>query len=172
MEKPGSLHRAERSGWLLEFLLVYLVLPPVLVIGVVVNLLPALIIMGFNKVVASHYKDEATLKILGGAILFPITWLLVAWLVGWGEGAVADLYPEIPRARVLTGVIAFVLSAFGGLLALQYRQIATETFRTIRVHFTLARRKKAISTLLDMRSRLFDEFMALDQKLTSSPSDS
>jgi len=162
-----------RAFWLLlEFLLVYLVLPPVLVIGVVVNLLPALFIMGFNKIVASHYKDEATLKILGGAILFPITWLLVAWLVGWGEGAVADLYPEIPRAPVLTGVIAFVLSAFGGLLALQYRQIATETFRTIRVHFTLVRRKKAISTLLDMRSRLFDEFMKLDQKLTSSPSDS
>jgi hypothetical protein len=55
------------------------------------------------------------------------------------------------------------------LIALQYRQIAAETYRTLRVQFTLARRKKAVSTLRDMRSRLFDEFMALDQKLTSAP---
>lgn len=158
-----------RAFWLtLEFLLVYLILPPVLVIGVVVNLIPALIVWGFNKLVARHYKDEATLKILVGAMVFPLTWLLVAWLVGWGEGVLADLYPEIPRARVVTGLIAFILSAFGGMLALQYRQIAAETYRTIRVHFTLARRKKAITTLLEMRSRLFDEFLALDKKLMSS----
>ena len=81
----------------------------------------------------------------------------------------ANLYPEIPHAPVLTGIVAFVLSAFGGMIALQYRQIATETYRTIRVQFTLARRKKAIATLLEMRRRLFDEFMALDQRLMASP---
>ena len=156
-----------RAFWLaLEFLLVYLILPPFLLIGVVVNLLPALIVWGFNRVVSRHYKDEATLKILVGAFLFPLTWVLVAWLVGWGQGALADIFPKFPRAPVLTGVIAFFLSAFGGVLALQYRQIATETLRTIRVHFTLARRQKAIKTLLDIRSRLFDEFMDLDNKLT------
>lgn len=162
-----------RAFWLtLEFLLVFLILPPFLVIGVVVNLIPALIVWAFNKAVARHYKDEATLKILVGAIVFPLTWLLVAWLVGWGEGVIADYYPEVLRAPVLTGIIAFVLSALGGVLALQYRQIATETIRTIRVQFTLARRKRAISTLLAMRSRLFDEFMALDQQLESlSPAD-
>jgi 1-acyl-sn-glycerol-3-phosphate acyltransferase len=158
-----------RAVWLgLEFLLVYLILPPFLVIGVVVNLIPAVIVWGFNRIVARHYKDEATLKILVGSVLFPITWLLAAWLVGWGEGLLADIYPKIPKAPVPTGVIAFFLSAFGGLLALQYRQIATATYRTIRVHFTLVRRKKAISTLLTMRSRLFDDFMALDERLMST----
>ncbi len=159
-----------RAVWLgLEFLLVYLVLPPFLIIGVVVNLIPALVVWAFNRVVARHYKDEATLKILLGSFLFPITWLLAAWLVGWGEGLLADIYPKIPRAPVLTGVIAFLLSAFGGMLALQYRQIATETYRTIRVHFTLARGKKSISTLLDLRGRLFDDFMELDRRLMSKP---
>ena len=155
-----------RAVWLgLEFLLVYLVLPPFLVIGVVVNLIPALIVWGFNRVVARHYKDEATLKILVGSVLFPAAWLLAACLVGWGEGLLADIFPKIPRAPVVTGIIAFVLSAFGGMLALQYRQIATETYRTLRVQFTLARRKKAIATLLEWRRRLFDDFMALESKL-------
>lgn len=152
----------------LEFLLVYLVLPPFLVIGVVVNLIPALIVWGFNRVVASHYKDEATLKMLVGAIVFPITWLLAAWLVVWGEGILAGLYPKVPTAAVVTGIIAFLLSAFGGVLALHYRQIAAETYRTIRVQITLARRKRVVSTLLDLRRGLFDAFMALDQKISTS----
>ena len=96
-------------------------------------------------------------------------WAPQTLLVGWGEGLLADIYPKIPRAPVLTGVIAFLLSAFGGMLALQYRQIATETYRTIRVHFTLARGKKSISTLLDLRGRLFDDFMELDRRLMSKP---
>ncbi len=160
-----------RALWLsLEFLFVYLVLPPFLVIGVVVNLIPAICVWSLNRVVARHYKDEATLKILVGAFVFPATWLLAALLVGWGEGILAEIYPRIPRAPVLTGAVAFLLSAFGGVLALQYRQIATETWRTLRVHLTLARRKRAVQALLEIRSRLFDEFMALDRKLTESAS--
>ena len=155
-----------RALWLaLEFLLVYLVLPPFLLIGVVVNLLPTLIVWGFNRVVARHYKDEATLKILVGAFVFPLTWLLVAWLVGWGEGLLAESYPQIAQRPVLTGLIAFLLSALGGLLALQYGQIATATWRSLRVHLTRARRKKAVEALLDIRSRIFDEFLELDRKL-------
>ena len=60
------------------------------------------------------------------------------------------------------------MSAFGGLLALQYRQIAAATYRTLRVQFTLTRRKRAVATLLELRGRLFDDFMALDEKLMTA----
>lgn len=168
-------HELDGSAWVssprravllfLEFLLVYLVLPPVLIFGVLVNLPTALALMAFTKAAASKYKDEASLKLIVGSVAFPLTWLLVAVLVGWGETVLAEAFPEIPRAPVLTGVVAFVLSAFGGVLALQYRQIATETLRTIRVHLTLARRKGAVRSLLDDRSRLFDQFVILDRDL-------
>lgn len=151
---------------LLEFILVYLVLPPFLVIGVLVNLPTALFVLAFTKSVSKKYKDEASVKLLVGSVLFPLTWLLVAMIVAWGERTLAGVYPEIPHAAVLTGVVAFLLSAFGGVLALQYRQIATETLRTLRVHFTLARRRQAVQHLLEERSHLFDEFMALAKELT------
>jgi glycerol-3-phosphate O-acyltransferase/dihydroxyacetone phosphate acyltransferase len=161
-----------RAIWLaLEFLFVYLVLPPFLLIGVLVNLVPAFIVWGFSRLVARHYKDEATLKILVGAFVFPLTWLLVAWLVGWGEGLLADSYPRISLSPILTGVVAFVLSALGGLLALQYRQIATRTWRTLRLQLTRARRKEAIRSLLEIRSRIFDEFLELDRKLMAPPAE-
>lgn len=154
---------------LLEFLLVYLVLPPFLLIGVLVNLAPTLLVVGVTKTVSEEYKDEASVKLLLGSVVFPLTWLLMAVLVGWSERTLAGVYPEIPEAPVLTGVVAFLLSAFGGLLALQYRQIATETMRTVRVHLTLARRRRTVQQLLQKRSDLFDQFLTLGRELESTP---
>ena len=114
---------------------------------------------------ADKYKDEASIKLLVGAIVFPLTWLLVALLVAWGESTLAAAYPFVPYAPVLTGVGAFVLSAFGGVLALQFRQIATETLRSLRVRITLTRRKRAVQRLLKERSYLFEQFVMLDREL-------
>jgi 1-acyl-sn-glycerol-3-phosphate acyltransferase len=152
---------------LLQFLVVYLVLPFFLVIGAVVNLPPLLLLQGLTKTAANKYKDEASIKMLVGAVLFPVTWLLASWLVAWGGGVLAASYPEIPYSPALTFVLAFVLSAFGGLLALQFRELATETLHNLRVRLTLTRRKHAVEWLQEERSSLFDRFIALDRKLGS-----
>ncbi|MGB6361425.1 MAG: 1-acyl-sn-glycerol-3-phosphate acyltransferase, partial [Thermoanaerobaculia bacterium] len=125
-------HELDGTSWLasprrvglllLQMFVVYLVLPPFLIIGVLVNLPTALLLLGLTKGVSQKYKDEASVKILVGAVAFPVTWLLVALLVGWGHSTLAGVYPQIPNAPVLTGIVAFLLSAFGGLLALQYRR--------------------------------------------------
>ena len=150
---------------LVEFVIVYLVLPPFLIIGVLVNLPTMLLLLALTKATADKYKDEASIKLLVGAIVFPLTWLLVALLVAWGESTLAAAYPFVPYAPVLTGVVAFVLSAFGGVLALQFRQIATETLRSLRVRITLTRRKRAVQRLLKERSYLFEQFVMLDREL-------
>lgn len=150
---------------LLQMIVVYLLLPPFLIIGVLVNLPTALLLWGLTKGVSKKYKDEASVKILAGTVLFPLTWLLVAVLVAWGGRTLAAVYPQIPDRPVLTAVLAFLLSAFGGLLALQYRRLAAETLRAVRVGLTRARRSRAIRRLKAERSRLFDELLALDKRL-------
>jgi 1-acyl-sn-glycerol-3-phosphate acyltransferase len=168
-------HELDGTSWLasprrvgllvLQMIVVYLILPPFLVIGVLVNLPTALLLWVLTKGVSKKYKDEASVKILAGAVLFPLTWLLVALLVGWGERTLAAVYPQIPDRPVLTAIVAFLLSAFGGLLALQYRRLAGATLRAVRVGLTRARRSKAVHRLKAKRSRLFDEFLALDKRL-------
>ena len=51
------------------------------------------------------------------------------------------------------------------MLALQFRQIATETLRSLRVRITLTRRKRAVQRLLKERSYLFEQFVMLDREL-------
>jgi hypothetical protein len=149
----------------LQALFVYLLLPPILVIGYLVNGLTLMALAAFAKSAARKKKDEATIKVLLGTVAFPLTWLAVAVLVGWGQTRLHSLYPTIPNAPWLTGALAFLLSALGGAVALFYHRLAAATARAIRVRFTRARRAGAVARLRQERSELFDELMLLAEGL-------
>ena len=149
----------------LQVIVVYLLLPPLLVIGYLVNLPTALLLIWISKIGSKAYKDEATVKLLLGALAFPATWLTVALAVAWGERHLAGLYPQIPNAPVWTGLIAFALSAIGGAVALVYWRLARITLRNLRVRRTRSRSREAVADLRHERSALFDQISALAEGL-------
>ena len=153
------------ANLILQAIIIWFVLPPLLVIGFVVNFPTALALTALSKVASKAYKDEASVKVLVGAIAFPLTWLLVAVIVGWGQTRLHTLYPQVPNAPVITGVFAFVLSALGGVIALMYQRWVSRTMRSIRVRLTQARRSQSIQRLKEERSRLFDRLMELSEGL-------
>ncbi len=159
-----------RSHWvaavlLLQVILVYLLLPPILLVGFVANVPTALLVTAVSKGASRAYKDEATVKLLLGAVAFPLTWLVIAVLAGAGVAALHTIYPRIPNAPFLTGVVAFVLSALGGLVVVHYQRLVQETLRAIRVRFTRARRTDAIRELREERSELYDGMIGLSKGL-------
>lgn len=149
----------------LQVVFVYLLLPPVLLIGYVVNLPTALLLRSVARRSSKAYKDEATVKLLLGAVAFPLTWLAVACLVAWGGTELAELYPRVPEAPVLTGVLAFLLSGVSGAVALFYLRLSHRTVRAVRVRFTRARRGRAVRRLRRERGEIFDRVMALAEGL-------
>ncbi len=149
----------------LQVVLVYLLLPPVLVIGYLVNLPTALALIGFAKLTSEAYKDEATVKLLGGLVAWPLTWLAVAVLVAWGERNLAGLYPQVPEAPWITGALAFLLSAVSGVVALVYWRLARHTLRAVRVRLTRARRRAAVERLRGERAALHDRIVELSAGL-------
>lgn len=150
----------------LTLVLVYLFVPLILVIGYVVNLPPALLLRWLARKAGAKQKDEATIKILGGAVLFPLTWLIVAILVAWGEQRLGGLYPMIPEAPVVSGAIAFLLSAISGLVILKYQRLIFEFAHGVRVRLTRARRARAVLRLQAERTRLFESLMGLADGLS------
>ena len=158
------------SVWLpllivLQVIFVYLVLPPFLLIGTLVNLPTAVLLWGLSKMVSKAYKDEASFKLAVGALLFPLTWLGVAFLVGWGQTLLHAAYPRLPDAPLLTGVLAFVLSGVCGVVALQYLRLARETARAVRVRLTRTRSQRAIERLRLERSAIYERVMKLAEGL-------
>jgi hypothetical protein len=163
-ELDRSLHWAslrQPAALLLQAVAVYLLLPSLVLIGFLVNLPTALLILGLSKLASKAYKDEASFKMLVGAIAFPLTWLAAAVLAGWGQSLLHDAYPSIPDAPFSSGVLAFLLSGLGGLVALIYLRLVRSTARAIRVRLTRARSERAIRRLRRERSEIFDRVMEL-----------
>ena len=154
------------SPWLpvilvLQVVLVFLLLPPILLVGYAVNILPALALMSATRFFAKRKKDEATIKLLLGALLFPATWALVGVLAATVHQELHSVFPAMPNTPVLAGVLAVVLSIVGGMIALRYVRLARETMRALQVRLTLARRRSALARLRVERAELHDAVLQL-----------
>jgi len=158
------------SPWRLLLLLgqavvVYLLLPPLLLLGYLVNTPIALALGAAGRRLGSRVKDEATIKLLVGASVFPLTWLALSLLVAWGQINLHQSYPQILRAPWLAGIVTFLLCSVGGWLAVRYSRIAAETYRALRVRLTRSRRRRFVERLARERAALFDAVSAFSEDL-------
>lgn len=168
-----DLDRNPRLGtrWLavltaLQFAVVFFVLPPIVLLGWLVNLPPALLLLGVARVASRQKKDVATVKLLFGAMLYPATWLAVGVGAAFAHAALHEVYPGLPDAPVLAGVTTGLLSAVGGMFALRYTRLVQEAVRAIRVRLTRRRSWLSIAHLRVERGGIHDDAVAMVEHIT------
>lgn len=154
------------SPWLvlllvLQVLLVFLVLPPVLLLGMLVNALPALGLWALATVASKREKDEATVKILFGVVAFPLAWAVAGWLAWRVHDYLETMYPVLPDQGWSVAVWVILLSILGGALSLRYLRVVRETARAVRVRLTRARARTAVAHLRVERAELYDAIVDL-----------
>lgn len=165
---PPLATRAQLVLILSQALLVYLLLPPVLLLGLVVNGPVALLIRGFSFIAAKLKKDQASLKLLAGALLFPLAWI-ASGVAGYHLHAEIEKHYPLPDIRLLAGVTVGVLAALGGFIALLYIEFARATARSISVRLTRAARLRTLARLRVERRRLALAIRALFAAEKSEP---
>ncbi|MBC8069551.1 MAG: 1-acyl-sn-glycerol-3-phosphate acyltransferase [Deltaproteobacteria bacterium] len=146
---------------LLQMIAVFLLLPPVILFGLLVNLPTALLLRGFASLGAKLEKDEATIKLLLGTALFPATWIAAGVAAARLHVHVHALYPAVPDAPVLVGFATALLAGLGGMAAVRYVRVAGETARAVRVRLTRRQRWVAVKRLRLERRRLCEAIEAL-----------
>lgn len=151
--------------FVLQLLLLAILLPPILVLGFAVNTLPFLLLNRVARRFSSAQKDTATVKILGGVVLYPLAWLVAGMLAGLGAARLHDLFPALPDAPLAAGLAVFVLSAVGGALALRWGELVQETRRALRVRLFRRRRRDVLARLQLQRTDLHDRFSRLKEGL-------
>ncbi len=154
-----------RLALLAQAVVVYLVLPPLLVLGYLVNTPIALALGVAGRRLGARVKDEATIKLLLGASVFPATWLLLSLLVAWGQLNLHEIYPQIPKAPWLAGVVTFLLCSVGGWLAVRYSRLAAQTYRALHVRLTRRRKRRFVERLARERAALYEAAVALSEDL-------
>ncbi len=152
--------RTQYAKWIALLVLqavgVFFLLPPLVFVGYLVNLPTAGVLWLVAKVAGKRRKDEATVKLLLGMVLYPLTWITVGVLAGLGHQQLHLGFPRIPDAPISAGVIAASLSALGGAAALRYWVVALETARAVRVRLTRVRAVRSVAQLRRDRARIYD----------------
>lgn len=146
---------------LLQAVLVYFLFPPIMVLGGIVNVPPALALYAVSRWASKTEKDEASIKILAGSLIFPAAWLTAALLAGWGHHTLHAMYPGVPDAFVTAGALTALLAIAGGAISLRYLRLARETARAIRVRMTRERCRMTIARLRVDRAELCDALVAM-----------
>ncbi len=149
----------------LQFVAVFLLLPPILIVGYAINALPYYLLRRLVPLVSKETKDAATAKILGGIILFPLTWGLAAYLAAKAHHELHLMFPSIPDVPVIAGVTTVVLAVAGGALALIYSELSQATLRAVRVRITRRTLNDAVTGLRRERARIYERVDRLMQGL-------
>jgi 1-acyl-sn-glycerol-3-phosphate acyltransferase len=157
LDKPPPIE----SKWLPVILaaqaaVVFLVFPPVLVLGSLINAGPYFLINLISRIASKQYKDTATIKLLAGLVLFPLAWLTASLLVGLGQIKLHESFAGIPRAPWAAGVTTFLIGAFGGALALVYLELVTRTWTSIKIRAKRRWGSTTIRRLSDERAALYE----------------
>jgi len=135
---------------------VYVLLPPVLVLGWIVNLPAAAACLLICKSLGRSRKDEASLKIIVGAVVFPISWIVAGVLVAVGALRLDAAFAGLPGVPLMAGLTTASLGAVGGAVALRYGRLSRETARAIRVRLTRRRKVEEVERLRAERGVLFE----------------
>jgi len=154
------------SMWLpvilvLQAITVFLLFPPFLVVGYLVNLPAALVLEVLVRQLAQEKKDIATLKLLFGALIFPIAWLLFGFLGWWAHDHLIGYFPTLPTTPIWSGLVCGLMGPLGGAVAVRYLRVGRETARGLRVRMTRKLRRRTLSNLRSERSALCDAIVGL-----------
>jgi 1-acyl-sn-glycerol-3-phosphate acyltransferase len=145
----------------LQAIAVFFLLPPIIVLGYIVNLPTAVLLTALAKLGAKLEKDEATIKLLVGLVLFPATWIAAGVAAAKLHEHLHAIYPAVPDTPVLAGVVTAVLAGVGGATAVRYFRLASELARSIRVRLTRRGRRVAVERLRRERATLCDAITGL-----------
>ncbi|MEE2829819.1 MAG: 1-acyl-sn-glycerol-3-phosphate acyltransferase [Myxococcota bacterium] len=148
---PRLLSRALIGILLLQALAVFVLFPPFLLLGYVVNGPTALLLLFLARKLGRRPKDEASIKALAGILFFPLTWAAWGTLAWFGHISIRNYFPNMPDTPLAAALVTVVLGIAGGALALHYLRLARETSRAIRVRLTRRRRQATLEHLLAER---------------------
>lgn len=166
LDRGPKLLRPKLALYLaLQAVLVFVLLPPILLVGYAVNLFPLAGLWALSRAVSKERKDEASIKLMFGVVAFPVAWVTAAVVCAMGHEWLDSIWPALPDTAALTGALAVFLGVVGGLVALPYSSLVRETLRAFRVRLTRARQHRAIERLKAERAALFEAVMAVAEGL-------
>ncbi len=156
--QPENLIAGGAAAMALKGLVFLIFVVPLALVGTVINY-PAYRLVGFIATGLSRNDEDivATIKMIAGALLFPLTWIVVAVVIGiwWSPAA---------------GFTALVLAPFTGYASLRFFEKLDELAGGARAVLLSRFRRWGYLRLVAERSAIREEIISLGAELEGRPS--
>ncbi len=157
LDHPPQRGRALRASLLIgQVVAAFVVFPTLIFLAGAVNLGPYLLIRYGSRLAARKGKDQATIKLAAGVLLYPIAWITAATVAAGASYMLHEVDPLIPAAPGAAAMVVVLLSITGGAAAIHYLRLVRETARALGVRVTRARERVALAELRVERGELAD----------------
>jgi len=133
-------------------------LAPIALFGYVTNGPTAVFVSSLAHTLGRAAKDRATIKVLVGMLVLPITWIGVGAIAAYGANLIASSKLSFGITLGI-GVAATLLSLLGVPAVFLFSQVLNETIRRVRTRATRLFNRKAIGRLRRQRAALFDSLV-------------
>jgi len=148
-----------------QLFMLYIFLPPILIVGYVINIVPYFVIHLVDQRYSKAEKDGASIKLMVGSVIFPVFWMGTGLLAVFTRYQLSSVFPNIPVSPGFTFWITILFAVVGGFLALRYTELSKDLIRSVKIRLTKTRRRAIVQDLRKSRSDIFDELMEMSTDL-------
>ena len=150
---------------MLQMLFVFLLLPPFVIVGYVINFPTASLIKLLSVKYSSQYKDQASVKLFASLALYPLTWALWGGLAAFGYLNSTLLFPNLPNGEIAAGLFVSSLGIIGWLVMFVYVRAGKRTLRGLKVRWVKRHHQGYVEYLQEERYRLATQLTQMAEGL-------
>ena len=150
---------------LLQTLLYLLFLPPLLLVGYVVNFPTTIAIRIFATRYSSLDKDQASVQLFTSLVAYPATWFVWSCLAYWGYLEASIIFPNLPDVPIASALFVMSLSMMGCVVMFVYLRAVKRMLRAWRVNWTKNTQRWLVSDLLERRHNLAEALIEFSDGL-------
>ena len=149
----------------LQTVLYFFVLPPLLMVGYLVNFPTTVSIRWFSKRYSALNKDQASVQLFSSLIGYPLTWIFWSVLAYWGYLEALPIFPNMPEIPIAAALFVLSLSVISCVVMFVYLRSLKRMLRAWRVQWTKRRHRWYIDDLLERRQWLADALIEFSEGL-------
>ncbi len=149
----------------LQTVLYMLLLPPLLLVGYMINFPTMFLIRYTVRNFVQLEKDRASVQLFSSIALYPTTWVLWSTLAYFGHLQATPIFPNLPSVPIASALFVGCVGMISCIVMFVYLRAITRMLRAWKVRWTKRRKQGYIAMLLAERQALSRELIGFSEGL-------
>ena len=138
-----------------QLLLFVFLLPPIILLGYLIQFPPYIFLILLGKSYSSQKKDQATFQLSAGVLIFPLVWMGWSLAAYFGWTRLIPFFPDLPNIPLAASILMSAFCVGSAVLVPLYFRAARDLLRVLLMRWRKQQIRSVLGELRKERHRLF-----------------